>query len=87
MVQLGREVELERLWGESGEREPLQNHLYDSRGELEKRSSELQKKDPELQAANSDLWRKDSELQRESELQSPQGELEEVRHRVEVAWS
>jgi len=68
-VQQGREVEMERLRGESKVRE---------------RSSELPN-DIELQAASSDLQRKDSKLQKkESELQSTRGELEEARQHIEV---
>ena len=72
-VQRGREVDLERLRGESRERETLLTQLSEARGELERRGSELQK-DSEWQEASSESWRKDVELHnKESELQPTKG--------------
>ena len=68
-VQQGREMELEWFRGESRERETLLKQLFDTRGELEKRSSEL-RKDSELQATSSDLRWKDFELQKKESRSS-----------------
>ena len=46
-IQQGQEVELERIRGESRERETLLKQLSSTQGELEKKSSEL-RKDSEL---------------------------------------
>ena len=46
-VQQGREMELERLQGESRERETLLKQLSEAQGELEKKDSELQRRNSE----------------------------------------